>query len=315
MDTNSPPFDPERDLVHFGDTIDVDVLGSVEYDWRGTLTPEGFLSGLDFIEEPVFARCKTETEIAEAVANGYSKLLRNPKVVVRVVDRSKRPVSTIFGAIKKAQRFQIQRPVYLNELIILSGGLTDRTSGVIQIFRPKNVSCAEIYRSQQKKDSDDENREIFLQASQTNGSETRDIKISDLLKGNENSNPRIYSGDIITILEAEPIYIIGGVETPKKISARAETTLSRAIAAAGGFSKDSDPKKIIVFRRVEKETKIIEADFNEIEKNADKDILLQAFDVVEVGIKGRGKSKLAPFIGDEEFSSKNSAKLPLKVID
>ena len=102
---------------------------------------------------------------------------------------------------------------------------------------------------------------------------------------------------------------------PKKISSRTQTTLSRAIAAAGGFSKDSDPKKIIIFRRVEKDTKIIEANFNEIEKNADKDILLQAYDVVEVGIKGRGKSKLAPFISDEEFSSKNSAKLPLKIID
>ena len=111
-DTNSPLFDPEKDLVHFGDTIDVDVLGNVEFDWRGTLTPEGFLSGLDFIEEPVFAQCKTETEIAAAVAAGYSKLLRDPQVVVRVVDRSKRPVSTIFGAIKKAQRFQIQRPIF-----------------------------------------------------------------------------------------------------------------------------------------------------------------------------------------------------------
>ena len=314
-DTDSQSFDPEKDLVHLGDTVDIDVLGSTEYDWRGMLNPEGFLSGLDFIEEPVFAQCKTESEIAEAVAKGYSKLLRNPKVVVRVVDRSNRPVSTIFGAIKKAQRFQIQRPVSLLELIVLSGGLTDRTSGEIQIFRPKNVSCAQIYRSQQKKDSDNESREIFLPASQTNGSETVNIKISELLKGNENANPQIYSGDIITVLEADPIYIIGGVSAPKRISARTQTTLSRAIAAAGGFSKDSDPKKIIIFRRIEKDTKVIEVNFNEIESNADKDILLQAYDVIEVGIKGRGKSKLAPFIRDDEFSSKNSAKLPLKIID
>ena len=110
-----------------------------------------FLSGLNFIEEPVFAQCKTETEVAELVAKGYAKLLRDPKVVVRIIDRSKRPVSTIFGAVKKEQRFQIQRPVYLNELIVMSGGLTDRASGEIQIFRPKNISCVEIYRNQQKK--------------------------------------------------------------------------------------------------------------------------------------------------------------------
>ena len=75
---NTPvTIDPEKDLVHPGDTIDVDVVGSVEYDWRGTLNPEGFLNGLNFVEEPIFAQCKTETEISDAVARGYAKLLRS----------------------------------------------------------------------------------------------------------------------------------------------------------------------------------------------------------------------------------------------
>ncbi|CAN5741847.1 hypothetical protein BH20ACI4_BH20ACI4_18820 [soil metagenome] len=304
-------FDPEKDLIHFGDVIDVDILGSVEYDWRGTLTPEGFLSGLDFIEEPVFAQCKTEQEVAESVAKGYSKLLRDPKVAVRILDRSKRPVSTVFGAVKKEQRFQIKRPVFLNELIVLSGGLTDRASGGIQIFRPKQVSCVEMYRNQQQ--TDGEAPERFVRTSQENGSDVINIKISDLLKGKE--NPQIYSGDIITILEAEPIYIIGGVAAPKRISSRTQTTLSRAIASAGGFSKDAEHEKITIFRREKGETKIIEANFKEIEKNADKDILLQPFDVVDVGVKGRGKSKLPPVVREEDFAIKTEANLPLRIID
>jgi protein involved in polysaccharide export with SLBB domain len=306
-----PDFDPEKDLIHFGDVIDVDILGGVEYDWRGTLTPEGFLSGLDFIEEPVFAQCKTETEVADAVVKGYSKLLREPKVVVRIIDRSKRPVSTVFGAVKKEQRFQIQRPVFLNELIVLSGGLTDRASGGIQIFRPKDVSCVQSYRNQQQ--TDGEARERFVQTSQENGSNTINIKISDRLRGKE--NPQIFSGDIITILEADPIYIIGGVTAPKRISSRTQTTLSRAIAGAGGFSKDAEPEKITIFRREGNETKIIEANYEEIEKNADKDIRLLPFDVVDVGVKGRGKNKLAPVVREEDFSAKNGANLPLRIID
>ncbi len=312
-DETRQDFDPEKDLIHFGDVIDVDILGSVEYDWRGTLTPEGFLSGLDFIEEPVFAQCKTETEIAEKVAQGYSKLLREPKVVVRIIDRSKRPVSTVFGAIKKEQRFQIQRPVFLNELIVLSGGLTDRASGEIQIFRPKEVSCAASFREQQQQIADGEQREKFVRTSQENGSNMINIKISDLLKGKE--NPQIFSGDIITILEAEPIYVIGGVAAPKRISSRTRTTLSRAIASAGGFSKDAEQDKITIFRREGGETKIIEANYKEIEKNADKDILLLPFDVVDVAVKGRGKSKLAPVVRDEDFNAKNASNLPLRIID
>ncbi len=309
------PIDPERDLIHLGDTIDVDILGSVEFDWRGTLTPEGFLGGLNFVEEPVFAQCKTETEVAESVARGYAKLLREPKVVVRVIDRSKRPVSTIFGAIKKEQRFQIQRPVHLNELIVISGGLTDRASGEIQIFRPKNISCVEAFHSEQLKNAGAEKQEVFVQASQSSGSETINIKISELLKGKENANPQIYSGDIITVLEADPVYIIGGVAAPKRISSRLQTTLSRAIASAGGFTKDSDPKKITIFRRDGNETKIIEADFDEIEKDSVKDIPLQAYDVVDVGVKGRGKSKLAPIVREDELSASKTANLPLKIID
>lgn len=312
----SPEFDPERDLIHFGDVIDVDILGSVEYDWRGTLTPEGFLSGLDFIEEPVFAHCKTEKEVAEAVAEGYSKLLRSPKVVVRIIDRSKRPVSTIFGAVKKEQRFQIKRPVLLNELIVLAGGLTDRASGEIQIFRPKQVSCVEIYRArQQQKNTSGEDGERFVRTSQTDGSDIITIKISDLLRGKENANPQIYSGDIITILEAEPVYVIGGVAAPKRISARSKTTLSRAIAGAGGFTKDAEREKITIFRREGGETKIIEANFDVIEKNPEKDIPLLPFDVVEVGVKGRGKSKLAPIVREEDFASKNAVNLPLQIVD
>lgn len=313
----NPAFqiNPEKDLVHPGDTIDVDVVGSVEYDWRGTLTPEGFLSGLNFVDEPVFAQCKTEAEVSEAVAKGYSKLLREPKVVVKIIDRSNRPVSTVFGAVKNEQRFQIQRPVLLNELIILSGGLTDRASGEIQIFRPKNVSCAALFKKNKEAFSEDGSRERFVQTSTTDSTETLNIKISDLLRGRENSNPTIYSGDIVTILEAEPIYVIGGVAVPKRISSRSQTTLSRAIAGAGGFSKDSNPKQITIFRREGSDTKIIEANFDEIEKNADKDIVLKAFDVVDVGVKGRGKSKLAPIVKEAELSSRNNANLPLKIID
>ncbi len=56
------------DLIHRGDLIEVDVVGSVEYDWRGTLNPEGFLNGIDYTENPIFALCRSEEEIAAEIA-------------------------------------------------------------------------------------------------------------------------------------------------------------------------------------------------------------------------------------------------------
>ncbi|MGI8640947.1 MAG: polysaccharide biosynthesis/export family protein [Pyrinomonadaceae bacterium] len=310
------PIELEANLLHLGDLIDVDVIGSVEYDWRGTLNPEGFLNGIDFVENPVFGLCRSEEDVAGDVAKAYSRLLRDPKVVVKILDRSNRPLSVLYGAVKTPQRFQIKRPVLLNELIIVSGGITDKASGEIQIFRPQNSNCLPkpIENSVQTADSS-ENKEKFVTASQDNGSQYINIKISDLLAGKKEANPQILSGDIVTILEAQPIYIIGGVANPKQIATNSQITLSRAIASAGGIIKGGDEKKITVFRRGGTETKIIEADLEKIKANQAEDIVLQAFDIVEIEQSGREKRKFPPLIKVVDINDKNPARLPLRIVD
>jgi protein involved in polysaccharide export with SLBB domain len=307
---NNQKIIAESDLIHFGDLIDVDVIGSIEFDWRGTLTPEGFLDGIDFTEGPIFALCRSEEAVAADVAKAYGKILRDPKVVVKILDRSNRAVSVIAGAIKTAQRFQIKRSIFLNELIIISGGLTDKASGEIQIFRPKYLSCVSV------KATEGETRERFITTgAEDNGSQFINIKISDLLSGKKEANPQILNGDIVTILEAQSIYVIGGVETPKKISFRSEVTLTRAIDSAGGLARNADATKITIFRRVGSETKIIDADLEKIKAQKADDIVLQALDIVDVAQSGREKRKFAPIINVLDLNEQNAAKLPLRVID
>lgn len=313
----SQPEDRRADteLIHFGDLIDVDIIGSTEYDWRGTLTPEGFLQGLDFIEEPVYALCRTEEDVARSVAEGYSKLLREPKVKVKILDRSNRPVTLIYGAVRSEQKFQIKRPIYLNELIVFSGGFTENASGSIQIFRPANLSCNAAQPEKTVTSESVDSRERYVQTSKTGGANNLDIKISDLLKGEKNANPQIFSGDIITVLSADPIYLIGGVAVPKQIASRAEMTLTRAIASAGGLTKDADARTVTIFRRSANETKTIEADFDKINAGQAEDIVLQSFDIVDVAVKGRGKSKFPPILRTDESGGRNAANLPLRIID
>jgi protein involved in polysaccharide export with SLBB domain len=307
----------ELNLIHLGDEIDVDVLGSFDYDWRGTLNPEGFLNGLDALGNQVFGLCRSEEAVAVEIAKAYSKLgLRDPKVVVKIVDRSNRPHSTLFGAVKVPQRFQIKRPVFINELIILAGGFTDQASGEIQIFRPSSLSCADIAPPKdQTTDADAKNREQFIAARQDNGSRFINIRITDLLSGKKEANIQILAGDIITVLEAKPIYVIGGVTTPRQIATRSQMTVSRAIAGAGGLSKDADATKITIFRRAGNDTKIIETDLAKIKANQAEDVVLQAFDIVDVAQKGNAKRKYPPLVKIDDSSSENSTKLPLRVID
>ncbi len=202
--SSQTPDTSGADLIHYGDLVDVDVIGSFEFDWRGTLDPEGFLEGAERIEKPIFALCRSETEVASAIAVEYAKMLREPKVVVKVIDRSNRAVAYIDGAVRNPKRFQIKRPVTLRELLILSGGITDKSSGEISIFRPENVSCSQRAPSGE-----------FLTTKQDTSTNTIKIKISDLLKGTETADPPIYSGDVITVLEAFPVYVIGGVNNPR----------------------------------------------------------------------------------------------------
>lgn len=302
----------EMNLIHHGDLIDVDVIGSLEYDWRGTLNPEGFLNGVDFTENPIYALCRSEDAVAEEIAKAYGKILREPKVVVKILDRSNRPLSILYGAVKTPQRLQIKRPVFLNELLILSGGLLDNASGEIQIYRPQSLTCQSSTAG--KSESNGENRARYIAASQSEKSNLLNVRVGDLLAGKSEANPQILSGDVITVQAADAIYVIGGVATPKQISARGEMTVSRAVASAGGVSKNGDAKRITIYRREAGETKIIEADLDKIKSGQTDDVILKRFDVVEVQKTGREKRKFPPIVNDSQLE-KNTATLPLRVID
>lgn len=303
--TNSSSDEPN--VVHYGDIIDVDVVGSVEFDWRGNITPEGFLNGLDSIPEQIYALCRDEESIAAEIAREFSKTLRDPKVVVRIIDRSNRAVALLSGAVRTPQRFQIKRPVNLNELLIVGGGITDRASGEIVIFRPPNLSCA----VQKPPDPNGE----FIRTRQGSGPQTISIAISDLLSGSMEANPSILSGDVITVLEAHPIYVIGGVNEPKQLSARTQITLTRALDSAGGPSKGALLNEISIFRRQNGKSSVITADADKIRSGQAEDISLLPFDIVDVPQKGREKRKFPPVVRVDYAGGPNSTNLPLRIID
>ncbi len=312
---NAPAPVAEQNLIHAGDLIDVDVIGSTEYDWRGALSPEGFLSGLNFIQNPIYALCQTEESVASQIAKSYSRILREPQVAVKILDRSNRPPAFVYGAVKKNQRFQIKRPVLLNELIVLSGGFTDAASGEIRIFRPPNGNClSEI--SKQPEAAGDKSAEN-ISANKTDETQYINVKIIDLLAGKE--NPQIFSGDIVTVLDVKPIYVVGAVGVPKQIPVREHLTLSRAVTSAGGLLKNADAAQITIYRRgaaaTGGETKTIEANLDKIKAGQAEDVVLQAFDVVEVAQTGREKRKFPPILKMDETTVKSAQSLPLRIIE
>ncbi len=297
-----------EDLVHFGDVIDVDIVGGFEFDWRGKLNAEGFLDGLDSYSDPIYGLCRSENQIASDITKVMGKILREPKVVVRIIDRSNRAVVRMDGAVRTATRFRVQRTVYLRELLVMAGGLTDGASGGITIFRPGNLSCTPTDVPVIVADSKPT-------PSLDNGSQTINIKISELLSGKTSANPQIFSGDMITVTRALPIYVIGAVNNPKPIYSRDRMTVSRIVASAGGLTKDAEGNKVTIFRRDGVNVSSIEADLIKIKSGETNDEVLRPFDIIEVASKGGGARKYPPVFANDENRDRSKQEMPLRIVD
>ncbi|MFL6373915.1 MAG: polysaccharide biosynthesis/export family protein [Pyrinomonadaceae bacterium] len=287
----------QQDRVHFGDIVDVDFVGGFEFDWRGGLTVDGNLDGLAEADPAIRALCRTEAEIAADVQRAYSKILRDPKVNVRIADRSNRALVRLYGAVRTPSRYKLMRMAHLRELLVMSGGLTDDASGEISVFRPRDVGCEDAPVTQ-------------------TGSASRMLKIqiADLIAGKAEADPEILIGDVITVERASAVYVIGAVNNPRPIYSRSEMTVSRAIATAGGLAKEADGHRVTILRRDGGETHSIDIDLLAVKTDPKKDAILKPFDIIDVASRGGGKRKLPP---QQEQTGRNSTQTepPLRIVD
>jgi protein involved in polysaccharide export with SLBB domain len=294
---NTEP-DSYLNRVHYGDVIDIRVVGNLEYDWRGGLTPEGVLDGFEKVPKQIYALCRSEDEIAKEITNELAPILRNPLTEVRILDRSHRTPATMEGAITTPMRFQMKRPARLNELIIAAGGITDRSSGEIMISRSDGLSCVQS-----------------TSVSSTRPVSNQTIRIADLISGKADANPVVVSGDLIVILEASPVFLLGAVGTQGRIDYRPQLTVSRAIDSAGGVIKDAVPDRITIFRRENGNISTIPVDLTRVRANPAEDVALRPFDIIDIPFKGKPPRKLPPVFETEDVYGDRLAKLPLKIIE
>lgn len=265
-------------LLGPGDTLQVRVWGQPDLSGDVDVDDQGNISELHFIDKPIPAQCRTEKEVAKDIAGAYGKFLKNPQVSVRVTGRNSRPPAIVFGAVRMPARVQMQRRVRLQELLTASGGIMEQANGDIQILHTERPMCPE---------PGDETEEVF----DKDGSlmaPMKIYKIQDLVAGKVESNPLIRPGDIVLVMEAKPVYITGAVVAPQGLFLRNGMTLSRAIAMVGGIRKDGKSGDIRIFRTKPgtSEQELIKVDFSAIKKKQKEDIVLQAYDIIDVPQEG-----------------------------
>ena len=105
-------------------------------------------------------------------------------------------------------------------------------------------------------------------------------------QGRDEANPEIFPGDIIIVQKAAPVYVTGEVVHPGEINIpEGGLPLMQAVAMSSGITREAKTKVLKVFRRKtgSPEPEVIMVDYDLIRKGTKKDLMLQPFDIVEVG--------------------------------
>jgi polysaccharide export outer membrane protein len=296
----------QRYRIGPGDLIDVRVFGHPEMSGERRVDTFGRIR-LPFLEE-MQAACLTEAQLARAIEEKYRKYLRAPQIDVLIKDYQSQPVA-VLGSVGHPGRFLLQRRVRLLEILALAGGANPSAGSSLHLIRSKDYDFCSQGNQTAKPSSKPEGAQgddkLF------NGTFMA-LNLRDLMNGAPEANLFVEPGDIISIPEADQVFLTGGVMRPGPIPLRQATTLLQAIGMAGGFYPDAAKTRIRVLRQVpgSAERKEELYDYEAIQKRKAKDVELQPNDLIEVPSStaksmGRGLMGLVvPTLGQ----------LPLRVI-
>jgi len=265
-----------RYLVGPGDILDVRVFGQGDLNSTVEVDADGNISSLPFIEAPIRAKCRNEKEIQASITEAYAKYLIKPRVSVRISERRSRQPAVIFGAVRTPARVDMRRRVRLHELVATSGGITQNASGTIQVMHTEPEMCAEPEKTTGRPQTSPDIGQLEV------------YQISDVKSGQDKADPFIRPGDVVIVTEGEPIYITGAVVQAREMTLKDGLTLGRAIMMSGGVTRTAKSNEVHIYRV--KEGKIgsedLKVNYDAIKKGQEKDILLKAYDIVDVRQSG-----------------------------
>jgi polysaccharide biosynthesis/export protein len=283
----------ERYRIGPGDVLDVRVYNRPQLSREAIRVEGNGMIRMPLIEGEIQAACKTEGELAKDISTRYARYYRNLPVDVFIKEYHAREVALI-GAVNDQGRYQMQRKIRLLELLTFAKGPSEKAGQTINIVRaPRNDLCA-----------------ANNDAAKAEGSFIS-FRLNDTLRGDEAANPYVEPGDIITVPEADQVYVVGNVYSPRALPLREPITVSRAIAMAGGPLRDSKTDKIRIVRQVggggQSEMFV---NLNAIAQKKADDVQLRPNDIVEVQ-ESTGKSIIRSLLGSVAPSV---AQLPVRVI-
>jgi polysaccharide export outer membrane protein len=283
----------DRYRIGAGDVLDIRVYNRPQLSREAVRVEGNGMIRMPLIETDIQASCLTEGELAKEISIRYAKYYKNLQVDVFIKEYHSQQVA-IIGAVNDQSRFELQRRVRLLELLTYAKGPSTKAGQTINIVHSTNISPC--------KQADESDASAAFSS----------YKLNDVLQGDPKSNPYLEAGDIVTISEADQVYVVGNVFMPLTIALKEPITLTRAIAMAGGLRQDTRKDKIRVLRQEPGTTirKEILVDLYAIEKKRSEDLALAPNDIIDVPTSA-GKSFLRSLI---QGVAPGVGQLPVRVV-
>jgi len=283
----------DRYRIGPGDVLDIRVYNRPQLSREAVRVEGNGMIRMPLVENDIQAACLTEGELAKEISTRYARYYKNLQVDVFIKEYHSKQVA-IIGAVNEQSRFELQRRVRLLELLTYAKGPTAKAGQTINIVHSTAASPC--------KQTDNTDTSAAFSS----------YKLSDVLQGDPKSNPYLEAGDIVTLPEADQVYVVGNVFMPLTISLKEPITLTRAIAMAGGLKQDTKKDKIRILRQEPGTTtrKEITVDLSAIEKKSSEDLALAPNDIIDVPTSA-GKSFLRSLV---QGVVPSVSQLPVRVV-
>jgi polysaccharide export outer membrane protein len=207
---------------------------------------------------------------AEAVLNkALSKYIREPHVVVNVVEVRSQPVS-ILGAVNTPGVHQVQGHTTLLEMLASAGGIRQDAGYSVRITRQLEWGCIPLPGA------------TLDPSGQFSVAEVNLKEIMEAKKPVENI--QIFPHDVLSVPKGEMVYVVGDVKRSGGfvLGERQSISVLQALSLAEGLNGTADAKhaKILRLNRGNDQREELPVDVKDLLKGKKQDVSLQGDDIL-----------------------------------
>lgn len=232
LDANSAarPASPQDYRIGFDDVLDVSVFEAQELNREVRVSSAGEISLplLDSVHVTGLSPREVELVLQELLRRKYMK---DPHVSVFVREMQSHPVS-VLGAVRKPGVFQVRGSKTLLEILSLAEGLADDAGETVIIMRGAGL--------QNPSEASPEETTSAQNANDSQSSDIVQVNLKNLLDSSDvHQNPMVNPGDIVKVLRAGIVYVVGEVQRPGGFTMKSNEKMSvlQVIALSGGLTR------------------------------------------------------------------------------